>query len=147
VLVKTTWHAGGTEVLQNMKLSPFVPVVSARVRDRIMCRRGPCLGPVCTSPSLLPHPRMALSLPSSHREREREREKERALSSRYHKSFEVLIRSHTQRLFRAWHPPDLAPTWRIIRRPLHGLCPRDIPSLFVLKRSLPEIHGLSAKRK
>jgi len=87
------------------------------------------------------------SLVSFFSSREREREKERALSSRYHKSFEVLIRSHTQRLFRAWHPPDLAPTWRIIRRPLHGLCPRDIPSLFVLKRSLPEIHGLSAKRK
>lgn len=145
MLVKTTWHTGGTEVLQNMKLSPFVPVVSARVRDRIVCRRGPCLGPVRTSPSLLPHPRMALSLSSSRRERKKKRE--RTLSSRYHKSFEVLIRSHTQRLFRAWHSPDLAPTWRIIRRPLHGLCPRDIPSLFVLKRALSEIHGLSAKCK
>lgn len=87
----------------------------------------------------------------SRRKRWEERERAKGerggvLSSRYHKSFEVLICSHTRRLFRASHPPDLTPTWRFIRRPFRGLCPCDIPTLFVLL-ALLESQDLSAACK
>lgn len=92
-------------MLQNMKLSPFVPVASARVRDRAVCRREPRLSPLFFAIPLI----FTLSLFLLSAAREIERRKEKASSSRYHKSFEVLIRSHTRRLFRVWHSPDLGP--------------------------------------
>lgn len=127
-----------------MKLSPFVPVASARVRDRAVCRREPRLSSLHISrhPSYLHS--LSLSLASSSLHRERNRQKEKAFSSRYHKSFEVLIRSHTRRLFRVWHSPDLGPhvdnhsktsPWPLSSRCIYLIC--------LTARARSESHGPS----
>lgn len=78
------------------------------------------------------------------REWEKERRREKASSSRYHKSFEVLIRSHTRRLFRVWHPPDLGPhvenyskisPWPLSSRCTYLIC--------LTARARSQGHGLS----
>lgn len=97
------WNGGVTKY-------EIEPICSSGLCESPGPRRVP-QGTPFEPPAHFRHPSYlhSLALSPLRRERKRETEREKASSSRYHKSFEVLIRSHTRRLFRVWHPPDLGP--------------------------------------
>lgn len=133
------------KVLQNTKLSPFVPVASAR--DRVLPQGTP-FGPsvhlrrIVVIPyftfAILPRVPPPLSCCRTTTKTERKREKEwggGSSSLRYHKSFEVLICSHTRRLFRTWHPPIWPPRGEAFEDLSVAFVLAILPTLFVLRRA------------